>query len=384
MRTRTISLAAITPAEERAWRDLAERAAEPNPFIEPDCILAAWRHLPEAAGMCLVVAEEAGRFYACLPVDRVERWSRLHRLALMGRAETTSILQSTPLVDAARGVAAVTTLLSGLREVGRTVGAGLLVLDWFAAGGVVEPLVSQAAAALHVPATTLEPWQRPALYRRSDPSAYWLANLGHETQKKLRQKRRRLAAAIGPLEVVERAGDPTAPEEFLRLESSGWKMTAPEGQAFARREQTASFFKEVCAHFADSGRLIMLSLQSEDRAVAMVCSLRAGNGVFGYRLGHDTAYGRYSPGVQILLDNMEHVLRHTDAAWLDSCTTPDNRYLPELMPDARPMTTVVLAIGGPVDRAFVRSLPALSAVKRATAAIRSAADQARRQDGRKP
>ncbi len=37
----------ISPSVEVAWRDLAGRAAEPNPCNEPDLLLPAMRHLPE-------------------------------------------------------------------------------------------------------------------------------------------------------------------------------------------------------------------------------------------------------------------------------------------------------------------------------------------------
>mgnify|MGYP001556694269 CR=1 FL=1 len=56
MRARCISLAELTPRDESLWRELALRAVEPNPFLEPDSVLAAWHNLPEAAGLHLMIA----------------------------------------------------------------------------------------------------------------------------------------------------------------------------------------------------------------------------------------------------------------------------------------------------------------------------------------
>ncbi|HWC34895.1 MAG TPA: GNAT family N-acetyltransferase [Mycobacteriales bacterium] len=366
MQARVIPLADLSLADESKWAALAERAAEPNPYLEPDCVLPAWRHLPEASDLRLVVAEHADQFLACLPIGSPQPWSRLHRAALMGRADTTSILLSTPLVDPAGGLDAVTVLLQGIRDQGRALGAGLLVLDWLGDDGTVGPLLREAAAGLRMPRSELWPWQRPAMFRKADPTEYWLRELGHQHQRKIQQKRRQLAKQIGPLEVVDRAGDPSAVAELIRLEATGWKQTSPEGEAFARREATVRFFTELCERFAASGRLVLLSLQSADRAAAMLCCLRSGEGLFAYRIGFDEALGRGSPGVQVFLDAMAYLHRETDAAFLDSCTTPDNRYLPDLLPDTRSLTTMVIAIGGALDRGFVRALPLLSAAQRAS------------------
>ena len=368
MRSRTIRLAELTPAEETEWRDLGRRAVEPNPFFESDCLMAAWRHLPEAAGLCVVVAEEDGRFHACMPVGPAGRWSRLRRPALLGRAETTAMVLGTPLVDPSHGLEAVATLLQGVRDQAWTVGAGLLVLDWLGDEGPVAPLVRQAAAQLGLTRSEVGCWYRPGLYRRADPREHPLVNLGKQRRRKMGQQRRRLAELVGPLEVVDRARDQAAVAEFLRLESSGWKQAAPDGEAFARREATVAFFGQLCARFAASGRLLLLSLEAEGKSMAMLCCLRAGAGLFTYRAGYDEAFGRYSPGLQLFLAAVEYMHHSTDAAWLDSCTTPDNRYLPDLLPDSLRLTTTVIALGGPVDRATVRALPAIWRAKQAIGA----------------
>ena len=48
-------------ADVARWRDLAARAADPNPFFEPELLLPAVRHLKGGGEVRLLVAERAGR-----------------------------------------------------------------------------------------------------------------------------------------------------------------------------------------------------------------------------------------------------------------------------------------------------------------------------------
>jgi hypothetical protein len=50
-----------------AWRDLAARALEPNPFMEPDYVLAAAQHLPEGRHVVVILAWQGGALRGVLP-----------------------------------------------------------------------------------------------------------------------------------------------------------------------------------------------------------------------------------------------------------------------------------------------------------------------------
>ena len=57
------------------WKDLAERAAEPNPFYEADCAIPGVAPLPHWGRQNLAVAEHDGRFLpGCVPSWAVHRW----------------------------------------------------------------------------------------------------------------------------------------------------------------------------------------------------------------------------------------------------------------------------------------------------------------------
>ena len=68
MKGRVISVRSISAADEAAWRALADRAIEPNPLYEPDCLIPAARHQTFGAEIGLAIAEETGAgTRACRP-----------------------------------------------------------------------------------------------------------------------------------------------------------------------------------------------------------------------------------------------------------------------------------------------------------------------------
>ena len=64
MRCRVVSVADLTQLDEEAWRNLAARSVEPNPFYEADFVIPSCRHLKNGKKVVLVVAEKAG--FPCL------------------------------------------------------------------------------------------------------------------------------------------------------------------------------------------------------------------------------------------------------------------------------------------------------------------------------
>ena len=87
-----------------------------------------------------------------------------------------------------------------------------------------------------------------------------------------------------------------------------------------------------------------VSLEAGNTPLAMICCVRAGEGLFAYRTAYNEDLARFGPGVAVFLAAMEHFDRETDALWFDSCTVPDNQHLLGLFPDRRPMATVMFRI----------------------------------------
>ncbi|MGO9341574.1 MAG: GNAT family N-acetyltransferase, partial [Acidimicrobiales bacterium] len=221
MNGRIFTVRSVSPDDLRAWRALAERVVEPNPFFEPDCLIPAATHQSFGAKIELVVAEQQGRFFACLPVRHVRRWkfpypiltTQVRRMGYLG----------TPLVDPEGGVEAMSALLTALVGMRRAATARLLVIDGMTGTGPVSDLLREAVSVLGLPSRVFESYDRGLLVRRVEPTYDDVHS--SKTRYNMRRQRRLLEEELGcNVTVVDRGDDPTAIRDYIELEASGYKV----------------------------------------------------------------------------------------------------------------------------------------------------------------
>jgi len=347
---RLIDLATLSERDLAAWKGLAGRALEPNPFFEPEFVLPAHRHL-DARGVGLLVAEWHGDWSACMPVA-VGRWRGPVR-AIRTWRHLYSFL-GTPLVGGEDPAAALRTLLAAAAA---ERSGGLVALEWLSADGPVAAALEDALDGGDLVRAGEMPFDRAAL-RRTDGSGL-LDRLSSRRRRELVRQRRKLEELLGaPLECSDRAGDPDAVERFLELESRSWK--GREGTGMLARPANADFFREACEGFAAMGRLQLFELHAGARTVAMKCNLVASPGLFMFKIAHEEELARFSPGVQMEVENVEK-FHGTDLDWIDSCANPENQMINRLWPQRRAITTLVLArrgVGGRVSQGWLRAMMA--------------------------
>ena len=335
---RLIPIAGLSEAEIAAWGRLASAAIEPNPFFEPDFVLPAARHTTDRDVSLLVVEDEAG-WRACLPVVR-DRYRRVAPVLAGWRGPHGYL--GTPLVAGGDPAEAMRALL----RLGRSAAGPLrlLMIDRTAADGRVFAALEEAIEATNLTIVIdVAVGERAFMKRRDEPGDY-TASVGRNHRHKLRQKGRRLAERTGaPIEITDRAGDVAAVERFLDLEESGWKGHA---QTSMRSEHHAVFFRQVCETYAAQGRLELLDLHCGERSIAMKCNLRSGAGTFAFKIAFDEEFGRFSPGEQLELANIE-VFHAGGSEWMDSCANPKREWINRLWPDRRSIRTMLLAPRGP-------------------------------------
>jgi CelD/BcsL family acetyltransferase involved in cellulose biosynthesis len=352
MRSSVRTVADLGPEDLEAWRDLAARALQPNPMFEPECLVPAARHL-DGSGGALVVAEEDGAWHACVPVRRAPSWRALRRPVLT-TAVRRMIYDGTPLVDADRSAEALRCLLGGMRTEARAERAGIAVLDWVDDGPVALELARAARTAGAV-LRVYETWERPMARRRarldlrSQHSRKFLYNV--------RRLRRQLGEAGGaPVHMTDRSDVGEAVDVLLGLEAGGYKGAS--GLAVDANPGERQWFSAMCDGFRGEGRLHLYTLDVGGRTVAAQLLVRGGEGLFLLKTVYDEAYGAFSPGIQLHLDVIGHVHEATGAAWIDTCTYPGNETLLRLYPDRHTVASVVVAVGGAVDRSVLRAVTA--------------------------
>ncbi len=327
---------------------------EPNPFFEPDCLIPAATHQSFGAKIELVVAEQQGRFFACLPVRHVRRWkfpypiltTQVRRMGYLG----------TPLVDPEGGVEAMSALLTALVGMRRAATARLLVIDGMTGTGPVSDLLREAVSVLGLPSRVFESYDRGLLVRRVEPTYDDVHS--SKTRYNMRRQRRLLEEELGcNVTVVDRGDDPTAIRDYIELEASGYKVRT--GVAMTTVQGEPEYFSDMCERFAKAGRLHVMSLEAGGRNVAMEIWLRADEGMFLIKISYDERYSRFGPGVVLQMEAMQYFHSHTDARWIDTCTSPDNELLLRLYPDRRRIESRFIVLGrSPVDRAVIRTFTA--------------------------
>jgi CelD/BcsL family acetyltransferase involved in cellulose biosynthesis len=336
------------PSDEAAWRDLATRAVEPNPFFELDFVAPASRHLKGGKHVALAVAEDGRRFYACLPVHRGIVPTRLPSPVISSWLHQYSFL-GTPLVDPERGVDAMRSLLRAIR--GRGVWPRIVVLGLFGDDGPVAVYLRRAAddlgLAVHVHASG-----ERAIFDCDDRTAVVLTPQVKREQRAKARQWRRLCDELGEPTVVERAGDEGSPESFLAIEASGWKGRA--GTALAARPSDAAFYREVSERFRAAGRLRLHSLEAGGNTLAMQTGFCVAGALFDWKVAYDERFARYSPGAQLQLRVLESA-RDDGVTWIDSCSDVTDEHQLRLSATRRRIATLVLT---PDDRAARGALAA--------------------------
>lgn len=330
-------LDAICPDLAAQWDDLATDAAEPNVFAHRWFIEASLPLTPADARLLAVSAQ--GRLigllplapathYGRLPLRHVENW--LHYHAFLGG----------PLLRRGQEQAAWAALLAALDA--DPASSGLLHLT-----GLVEqgPVHGALLAAARRPCDTVHRIERALLHSDLAPADYYAATVRKKKRKELARLHSRLAEQG---EVTTRrlaAGDDIDEwiDAFLSLEASGWKGRA--GSALLCRPETADFFRDALHGAQDAGKLELLRLDLDGRAIAILVNFIDTPGSYSFKTAFDEDYARFSPGVLIQLANLD-ILNRPDIAWMDSCAAQDHPMIDSLWGQRRAIVRVTLPLAG--------------------------------------
>jgi CelD/BcsL family acetyltransferase involved in cellulose biosynthesis len=360
MRFRLIPLRGISADDERAWLALARRAAEPNPFFEPDCLIPIAQHDPRGDRVHLAVAEEDGRFFAAMPIWDVwhNKPSRVPYPMVNSHVRRMQTL-GTPLVDPSAGAAGLAELLEGLSRQRRGNRFRALSIDVTTADGPVAAALRAACARAGFHLSVLDTFERGFLRRRPTPNYDEIRSA--KSRADLRRRRRRLSERFGGAEVRLVVRDPSDPDtvaEYVALEAAGYKGRSNVAMTTARGEVAA--FTDMCLRMGRDGRARILALEVAGQTVAMQVWLHGGEGVFLTKISYDERYARYTPGVLLAMESLSVFHDQTEGEWVDTCTYEGNEVLLRLFPERRRIEWVIVVLGrNPLDVAAVEMLRAL-------------------------
>ncbi len=237
MQGRILNVRNLSAADEEAWRDLASRAVEPNPFYEPDCIIPAATHQSFGDEIQLVVAGTDDRFYACMPIRHVKRWRQMPYPIATTQVRRMTYL-GTPLVDAEHGVEAVKAMITALARERGAGGSRVLCVQELTDGHVAS-LFRSAASELGLSLIVFESFER-GFIGRHNPSSDEQSHRSKTVRNILRKQRNLLKELGGTGKVVDRGNEPGAIDDYISLEASGYK--AENGVAMSTVPGESEYF----------------------------------------------------------------------------------------------------------------------------------------------
>lgn len=349
MRQALLAISEIGERELGHWRELSAAAIEPNPFFEPEFVLPAAAAL-NSEPLLLVATDRGGDWRGAIPVRHLRAW---HHVPVKTLATWRHLycFFGAPLI----GVDDEHEVLSTWIQPGDKLLGKLLGFDLLDSDGPIRQALNVVAADISVIPRVFEEHERAALRRGPHGLSLGLSSKRRRENARLG---RRLGEALGSeVGTVDRAGDPAAVEQFLRLEASGWK--GARGTALGSTQAHADLFRELCAGFHRLGRLQLLSLQAEGKVAAMKCNFLAGDTIFCFKTAFDESLADFSPGVQLERALADHVSSEEQVALIDTCAEENNGMANRVWRDRRRLVSLAVpsaSLSGTLSGLLVQGL----------------------------
>lgn len=355
----TIQQAIADPVISQSWSKLANLAIEPNPFAEPWYQAAAVQSLAPNSTRQIAACWEGESLLGLIPLMRSNTYAGLPLAHLQNWVNHNAFLGS-PLVAKGRERDFWHGLLSALDN-GRD-RAFFLHLTAMRLDGPVAVALEQICNTQGRRFAIFQREERALLEHGLSPEAYLEANVRGKKRKELRRQQSRLSE-LGEISFERSFGDARLAdwiEEFLALERRGWKGF--NGSALDCAGETRELFRNALTGAAEEGKLELLALRLDGRAIAMLVNFITPPGAFSFKTAFDEDYARFSPGVLLQIHNLA-LLEREDIAWCDSCAAQNHPMIDSIWSGRRSIGRYSIAIGGPIKRAAFTALLAAEQAK---------------------
>jgi CelD/BcsL family acetyltransferase involved in cellulose biosynthesis len=316
--------APLTSVAASQWRNLAERAIEPNGYYLPDWELAVNASARGRTGVSALSAwgkaapDGTAHLAGLIPVISMWRAWKIPLPALVSADPYGTLC--TPLLDRDAAEDAV----AGLMIQARRTGAHALILLDVSLDGAAMKAFTETLRQGGMRPLLLQSHVRACLDATGDADEVLRDALGAKKLKELRRQRNRLAEHGAISFDVARKPEDVAPavEAFLQLEASGWK--AKRGTALMQDDGDAGFVRHATLALAERGQCEIITLRAGATPVAAAIVLRHQNRAFYFKVGVDENFAKLSPGVQLTLDLTRHLCADPAIAMADSTASPDH------------------------------------------------------------
>jgi len=345
------------------WNRLHDVCLKPNPFMDPNFLIPAIRHLSNPGSVSVLVVEAPNRrnvkapkvLCALMPLIKRRMYGIPQKCFEIWKHDFC--YDSTPLIREDCGKGAFSAALDFL---GGDLNAKMFSMDTVSGQGKFQNLVTDLIYERSHGVFSRDAFTRACFIPDTDAEFYIRKNVSKNTRKNATRMEAQLEE-LGTLEhqTVEDGslGDHWI-DEFLEIEASGWK--GKDGTAMLSDPSTKRFFKEMAQLHLANGSLSLLKVSLDKHPIAMLCNLQRGGYAVAFKTAYDENYGQYSPGVIAELKSIERY--YADGIEkLDSCATPDHTMINRIWSDRTRMQSIVMSLGGSLSKLAVASLPFLQA-----------------------
>jgi len=338
LRVREIPFDAVDSDFAQRWRQLEARSIEGNAFCSPDFVVPAINLLSDPVRQPFLVAVESdtnallglGVFEEC-------RGSRLLPLTHLRNWQSDYSMFDGLLVDRDFADQALISLFEFLSRDRRWHG---LAFENRSTNSRLSDALRCAAEAGRV--VWHEDWSvERAVVPVDQVPDDCLGELYSKSRRKTLKRNRRRLESYGSVEFrlhQPAPGDSQTVEEFLRLESLGWK--GEQGTAMATVANHSQFCRELVTGFAAAGRVVFGELTVAGRPVASSLNLLSAGTLFAFKIGWDPQFAECSPGTLCELSLLEHCREILGVEQIDSCAKPGS-YVEHVWPWRGKLTTGV-------------------------------------------
>ena len=311
-----------------AWRDLARRAEEPDPFAEIGFVGPASRRLARARALRIALVWRGPERLLLLAAVVLQPPTLGLGFARVWRCEQAALGAATFDREA---------IAPALQAFVGALGSAYP----FAAGLVIPRVATDGALARAARALGGDRFAAFSPLRRAAFEIGGEAEPGAKRRKEWARLERRLAER-GTLENRVFA-DEAAFERFLALEAKGWK--GARRTALNAAPERAAFAREMAAAFLEAGRLRVHELALDGEPVASGVELRAGPRAFFWKIAHDEAFAAYSPGVLLTRALSRRLVEEGEVGLIDSCAAPDHPMIDRVWPGRLEFCDIAIPLG---------------------------------------
>ncbi|MEX0645343.1 MAG: GNAT family N-acetyltransferase, partial [Parvularculaceae bacterium] len=204
-------------------------------------------------------------------------------------------------------------------------------------------------------------------YRADDYLAKTIRKKKRKEMDRLRRRLKERGDVV--MKTLDDARDlPRWRDDFLRLESAGWK--GRDGSALAASEVQSGFFSDVLDGAFDAKSLRFYRLEVGERTIAMIVNFIAGGEGFSFKIAHDPDFARYSPGVMLEIEMLRALEDEPGLRFVDSCASADHPMINSLWADRRAIVGLNISGPRPRHRAILGACCALEGARERFAALR--------------